>query len=326
MLRVFIALNIFFFTLYSCEGGYDFCAKKVKDSNSILNKTIQIPISESTRLVFSRTTPKQKILKYDPFLSLYIVKDKHGFKYPFKINMRYPSGLAAVTNNTTKEGKITSNQIGLNKFASFSCKIKSPAILTNSCCSLEGIVTPKGIIQKAYIKRFITNKDVRYGDIGIRVKDTKHGIKVVSFDPFMKNNLFLKDDYILSIDGKIVKYSSSLMQKILFSKIGSIHNLKVKRKNKILNIEVKTKKRISGGYKTETYLENYGITFDKSLYITKIDKNKNRYGLNIGDKLLQVNTHSVKTQKDVMKYISDFKDNPNLLFERNHFQFFIKID
>ena len=226
-----------------------------------------------------------------------------------------------------KEGRITKRQIGLDQFATFTSKVKTLAILTNSCCSLEGLVTPRGIIEKVYIKRFISKKDIRYGDIGIRVKDTKKGIQVISYDPFMKNNPFKKGDYILSMDSKKVKYSSVLMRRILFSKIGSTHNLKVKRGKKVLKIKVKSQKRLSGGYKVETYIKKYGLTFDKNLYLIKIDKNKKDYGLKLGDRILQANSRDVKNQLDFMKYISDFKFHATLLIERNkNFQFFVNLN
>ena len=324
MLRVVLALTLFFLSLYSCEGGFDSCINKVKHSKSIKNQVVSLPITKYTRLVFSTTKPKAKILKHDPFLSLYIVEDKKGFKYPFRINMKEPSGIAAVNTKFAMEGKIAKRQIGLNKFAVFSDTIKAPAVLTNSCCSLEGILTPRGVIEKVYIKRFITKQDIRYSDIGIRVKDTKKGIVVTSYDPFMKNNPFKKGDYILSFDGKKMYSSATLMRKILFAKVGSTHNVKIKRNGKILTIKVRTQERMSGGYKLETYLEQYGLTFDKDLYIIRLDKTKNNYGLKVGDQLLKVNSHFVKNQKDVMKHISDFKFNPTLLFERNaNFQFFV---
>ncbi|WP_455756929.1 PDZ domain-containing protein [Sulfurimonas sp.] len=327
MLRALLALGFLFLNIYACEGGYNSCINKVKHSNTIQNQTIQIPITKHTRLVFSQTRPHGKILKHDPYLSLYIVKDKKGFKYPFKINMRYPSGLAAVNKRTAYEGRIKKRQIGLNQLATFNYRVKAPAILTNSCCSLEGIITPRGIIEKSYIKRFINNSDIRYSDIGIRVKDTHKCVKVTSYDPFMKNNPFKKGDCILSMDGRSVKYSSSLMQRILFSKVGSTHNVKVRRNGKIINIKVRSQKRLSGGYKVETYLEKYGITFDKNLYIIKIEKSKDHYGLLLGDQLLQVNRNDVKKQEDVMKYMSDFKFHATLLFQRNgNFQFFINMD
>lgn len=328
MLRVLLALTFFFlFNLYACEGGYHSCVNKVKHSKSIKNNTLQIPISKYKRLVFSRTKPSGKILKHDPYLSLYIVQDKKGFKYPFKINMKVPSGIGMLTNTSAREIKIIKDQVGLNQFGIINTPLKSPAILTNSCCSLEAIVTKRGVIAKDYIKRFIDKKDICYGDIGMRVKDTPKGVVVVSFNPFMKKNPFLKNDYILAMDGKNVKYSSNLMRKILFSTIGTIHTVKVRRDGKIKRIKVRTQKRLSGGYKIETYLKKYGLTFDKNLYITKIDTSKKFYGLVLGDQLLIVNTHVVQNHEDVMKYISDFKFHPTLLFERNaNFQFFVTLD
>ena len=327
MLRVFLALNLLLLNILACDGGYNSCIDKVKHSKSIKNKTLQIPISKHTKLIFSKYKPNAKILKHDPYLSLYLVKDKKGFKYPFRINMNSPSGIGLVTENSGKETKISKRQIGLNQFATINTKMKVPALLTNSCCSLEGIVTERGIIEKSYIHRFLTKKDIRYADIGIRVKDTKKGIMVVSYDPFMKKNPFKKGDYILAMDGHSVKYSSTLMRRILFAKIGSTHNVKVIRDSKRININVRSQERLSGGYKVETYLEKYGLTFDKNLYIIKIDKTKKFYGLKLGDRLLKVNSHNVSKQEDVMKYISDFKFHPTLLFERNsNFHFFVKMD
>ena len=327
MLRVFIALNFLLLNLYACQGGYTSCVNKVKHSNTLKNKTLQIPIAKHKRLVFSHTKPKAKILKHDPFLSLYIVEDKKGFKYPFKINMRYPLGIASVSNKYAKEGRIIKRQVGLNEFAVFSSKTSTPAILTNSCCSLEGIVTSQGIIEKVYLKRFITKKDIRYADIGIRVKDIKKSVVVVSHDPFMKNNPFKKGDIILAMDGRKVRYSYAFMQKVLFAKIGSTHKIKIRRDGKIRTLHVQSQERISGGYKVETYLEKYGLTFDKKLHIIKIAPSAKHYQLKLGDRLMQVNKKAVENQEDVMKNISNFKFHPILLFERNeNFQFFVNLD
>jgi len=70
---------------------------------------------------------------------------------------------------------------------------------------------------------------------------------------------------------------------------------------------------LSGGYKVETYLKKYGLTFDENLYLIKIDKDKKDYGLKLGDRLLQANSKDVKNQKDFMKYISDFKFHATLI-------------
>ncbi|NPA59257.1 MAG: PDZ domain-containing protein [Epsilonproteobacteria bacterium] len=306
MFRLFLALNIFFFNLYACNCGFKSCKAKIKDSNTITNTQLQIPLSKHTRLVFSRTTPKAKILKHDPFLSLYLIEDKKGFKYPFRINNHLSSGIASIDKSRAIEGKILKKQVGLNHFAKFSQKLNTPALLLNSFCAIEGIVTPEGIIEKEYISRFLKFKNTSYADIGIRVKDTTSGVLVKRVNHFYKQNLFLKDDKILKFDSKKVKHSYELMRWILFSKIGSIHTIEVKRFTKILKLRVESKKRYGGGYVSDTFLEVFGIYLDENSTINKIDKKAKKYHLKVGDKLLKV-------------------DKNRLLLERNSFQFFITL-
>ena len=74
------------------------------------------------------------------------------------------------------------------------------------------------------------------------------------------------------------------------------------------------------------FLEQKGIYFDEELHITKLSKYFKEYGLNIGDKLLQVNTIEVKNQTELKAYIADFKDFSSLLLQRDGFQFFVKIN
>lgn len=327
MLRLFLASIFIFFNLQaSCKDGYDSCKQKIIDSKSIVGQTLQIPVDNNTRLIFSLTVPHAKIIKYDPFLSLYLVEDKSCFEYPFTINNNLSLANVSVDKTTAIEGKILKNQIGLNSFATFSESLHAPALLTNSCCALEGIVTPRGIIDKEYIQRFLTTKDTAYADIGIRVQDEKNLVIIAAIDPFMKNNLFKKDDCILVLDGKKVQDSASLMREILFAKVGSAHIVKIKRGSEILEIKVTSKKRYSGGYKGDTFLEQYGWLFDKDLNIIKINNNVNNYGLKLGDRLIQVNGKEVKNQQDIIENISGFKDYASLLFERENFQFFVQIN
>ena len=328
MLRIFLAFIFVLFNLQasSCKGGYSSCRQKVIDSKSIQNSTLQIPLKKHQRVVFSTTTPHAKILKYDPFLSLYLVEDKKGFRYPFRINMRTPSGIAAVNKRMAIEGKIVKKQIGLNSFATFNEALFYPSILTNSCCALEGIVTPNGIIQKEYIDRFLKVKKVEYADIGVRVKDKKHCVVVKAYNPFIKNNPFRVGDCIVEFDGKKVKDSATFMKDVLFGKIGSIHKVKVKRGSKILTFNIKSKKRRGGGYLSDTFLEFLGISFDKNLYIVGIEKKAQKYQLKLGDQLLQVNLKDVTNEEDILKNISQSKKESHLLFQRDNFQFFIRLN
>jgi len=326
VLRVFLAFIFIFLNLQaSCRGGYNSCKQKIIDSKSIKKSTLQIPLEKHQRVVFSTTTPHAKILKYDPFLSLYLIEDKKGFRYPFRINMRIPLGLAVVDNKMAIEGKVLQKQIGLNSFATFSEPLFYPSILTNSCCTLEGIVTPQGIIQKEYIKRFLKVKKVEYGDIGVRVEQYKRCIRVKAYNPFIKNNPFRVGDCILKLDTKKVKDASSFMQKILFSKIGLFHKVEIKRASKLLTFKVKTKKRRGGGYLSDTFLEFLGISFDKNLHIVSIQKKAEKYQLKLGDKLVQVNSKNVTNEEDILNNISQNKKQTYLLFERDGFEFFIRV-
>lgn len=326
MLRLFVALNLLLLNLYACKGGYDSCKNKINDSNSISNNIVQIPIEKNQRIIFSRTTPNETILKYDPFLSLYLVEDKKRFKYPFTINNRLILGTAVVSQKEAVEGKVLQHQIGLNRFALFSECITVPSLLLTSCCSLEGIATPQGIIEKEYIDRFIKVKKVSYSTIGIRVVDEKKLVVVSTINPYIKGNPFKVDDCILEFDGKKVKNASTLMRDILFSKIGSTHKVKVKRDGNFLILKATSKKRYGGGYLTDIFLKFLGISFDKGLTVVNIEEKAKKYNLKLGDKLLKMNHKNITTEAEILETISKSKESTNLLFERDDFQFFVKIN
>jgi hypothetical protein len=67
VLRLFLALTIFFTSIYGCKGGYSACVDKVKDAKVIKNNSLYIPVKNSKLLVYSTKKPATKILKYDPF-------------------------------------------------------------------------------------------------------------------------------------------------------------------------------------------------------------------------------------------------------------------
>lgn len=326
MFRLLLALNFLFFNLYACKGDFDSCRLKVVDSESIVNQTLQIPIENNKRLIFSTTAPNAKIIKHDPYLSLYLIEDTKKFKYPFRINMNIGTGLFGVDNNKIIKGKIVKQQNGLESFATFSEQLSTPSLLLNSCCSFEGIITERGIIEKEYIERFLKSKTVSYADFGIKVNDVGSAVVVSSANPFIKDNFFKKDDIILELDGKKVKNSATLMREILFSKIGSTHSVKIKRGGETSVISVTSQDKKGGGLLSDTFLEFFGLSFDKNLVIKKIEKNAERYGLKIGDKLIQIDTKSVKNEQEIFDMMSDSKKSANLLFQREQFQFFVKLN
>jgi len=326
VLRLFVALNLLLLNLYACKGGYDSCKNKINDSSSISNKILQIPIEKNQRIIFSRTTPNETILKHDPFLSLYLVEDKKRFKYPFTINNKLILGTAVVSQKEAVEGKVLQHQIGLNSFAMFSECITVPSLLLTSCCSLEGIATPQGIIEKEYIERFIKIKKVSYSTVGIRVVDEKKLVIVSTVNPYIKGNPFKVDDCILELDGKKVKNASTFMRDILFSKLDITHKIKIKRDGKILILNAKSQKRYGGGYLTDIFLKFLGISFDATLTVVNIEEKAKKYSLKLGDKLLKMNQKDITTEAEILETISKSKESINLLFQRDNFQFFVKIN
>jgi len=325
VIRLFLLFNFLLLNLYACKGGYNSCIQKINDSNAIQNNSLSIPVSHNRRLIYSKQIPNAKILKHDPFLSLYLVKDKSNFPYDFEINMRLQLGVAAVNKTEAIEGRIIKHQVGLNHLAIFSEKTTAPALLTSSCCSLEGIVTPDGIIERDYLKRFISSASSEYAGIGIRVKDKKGAVVVTASNPYIKDNHLKKGDIILYLDGSRVKNSSSFMKKILFSKLGSKHKIKVKRDSKLISYRMKTQKREGGGSLSDTFLEYKGIFFNKNLEIVKLSSAFIKYGLILGDRLIQVNGIRIHNQDELRKYIEDYQKFSKLLFERKNFDFFVNI-
>jgi len=325
VLRLFILLHLLLLNIYACQGGYSSCIAKIKDSHTIQKNALYIPVSKHRLLVYSKQKPQAKILKYDPFLSLYLIKDEAKFTYPFSVNMRLQLGTAIVNNKTSKEGKTLTNQIGLNSLAHYTAKFAKPALITSSCCALEGIATSNGVIQKEYLKRFLSKAPATYADIGVRVKNEKGFVIVSASNPYLEDNPFKKNDCIVEFDGKKVKAASVFMRKVLFSKIGSKHTVKIKRGKKFIDVSIMSSKRFGGGAVSDTFLEQKGIYFDKTLHIVGLSKHFIKFGLVLGDQLLQVNGVKVKNQAELLHYIENFKDFSSLLFSRRNFQFFVNI-
>lgn len=325
MLRLAFALSLLFLNLFACKGGYDSCKLKIKDSKAIQNSSLSIAVENNKRLIYSKEQPNAKILKRDLFLNLYLIEAKEKFKHPFVINNHLSMGVASVNAKSAIEGKILKRQVGLNTFATFSEKTQAPALLLNSCCTFEGVVTDRGIIEKAYLERFLSSSSSDYGDVGIRVSDVKKKVTIDRVDPFYKNNPFKVGDIVVSLDGKRVNSSATFMREILFSKVASTKSIKVKRGSNYHSFKVRVKKRYGGGFVSDTFLEKKGIYFLPDLTITQIRDSFDGYGLRVGDKLIQVNGKKVSSTRDIATHLNEFNYAASLLFLRDGFEFFVNI-
>jgi len=326
VLRLFLAFNLLLLNLYACKGGFPSCQRKTIDSASIEQNSLRVPITKKRRLLFSTTIPNAKIIKYDEFLSLYLVEEKKGYRYPFRFNAKAPVQVAGVNKRHAIQGRLIKRQVGLNKLGVFNAALFSPSLLLSDCCDLEGFVTSRGIIEKDYLTRFIKTKDNAYSDVGVRVKQESKSVIVTAVDPYVQNNPFKEGDTILKRNAKPVKSAASFMKETLFAKVGSTQKFQVKRAEKTLNLSVLSAKRFGGGYVSDTFLERKGVYFDKELKIVRLSKAYNGNSLKLCDKLIQVNGKKVQNQQEVMQTISAKGKIDSLLIQRDNFQFFVQIN
>ncbi len=314
------------FILFSAPLDFKSCQLKYQVSSLHINDTQAIAVDNEYGLFYSLQEPNTTIIKRDPFLGLNLIKLPQASKHIFKFYNNHPKHLAAVTPSTIQEGRLLSEQIGLNKLAQFSQKIKINSLISGTCCGILGLSTDEGVIDKDYIRHFLESKKVSYSDIGIRLED-KEGVHVVEVNPFFDNSPFLLDDIILYMDGKKANSAASVSKKILFAKSGSKHFFVVWRNNEKLRIEATLQKRLSGGLIPDSFFELFGLELDENL-IVKRDNAK--YEIKQGDKLLYVMGKAVSSLAEIRHVLSQEKSTKNkmvvLLFKRNGFDFFIHFE
>jgi hypothetical protein len=324
MIKLTAIFLIFTNLLFSCSSSYQLCQQKLQDSNSLNKKYAALPIGDKI-VGFSYSYDPSTMSKYDPFLGLFEAKQKATFAHPFITKLEENATFAIVSKNRVEQGKFISNQLGLSTLAKFSKHIFEHSVVLSNCCTLVGIVTPRGIIQKTYFEHFLNSKNISYGDVGARFVQKNSKIYVESIDPFFKQNMFRQGDQILKSDGSNVGSMATFLQKILFSKKGKTINFEVKRGNHIKKFSVTTDNLQGGGLKSDTYFERIGVIFDNNLKIVNISSN-NGYGLKNGDKLIQIDGKKVATQQDVRVKIGSSSEVAQLLFERDGFMFFINLN
>jgi hypothetical protein len=300
------------------------CKQKADDSNTFINGTISLATSKNLRLVYSHQSPLKNIIKFDPFLSLYLVKSEKSFAYPFLFVKKNKNKSLLISKDKQISVNIISHQIGLNSFATLSKEVKNSSLVLTQCCNVEALGDSKGFIEKEYLKHFLKLKTIFYGDIGIRVIQKGNSIVVVSVDPFRKK-LFHKGDKILELNGKKVTDASYFMRKILFSHKNQKLDIKIARDLEIFSFLSIVTQRYGGGFLSDTFLEEKGIYFDKKLEIVHLNQIAKKYHLKVGDKLLQVNTKRVKTEAQIRQAVSNSEKSLSLLIARDGFEFFVKI-
>jgi len=307
--------------LLACDGKTStLCQKKLLDSNAFQKREVSLKVSKDRRLIYSDRKISNYI-KYDKFLHLYLVKSQDSFKYPFLFTKDKPSSLIANSQKDILHSKIIQKQIGLNNFARLKNSLRSPLVVTDNCCAVEGVVTSKGMIEKEYLQHFLNSKSSDYADFGFRVKEFSKKVVITKVNLFIKNNPFREGDEIISMDSKKIYSASTLMKRVLFSKIGSKHTLRVKRDSKVIKLVVKAHKRLAGGFVKETFLEYIGLFLDSS---NRLTKDNVKYQLKKRDKVLYINSKKISSSDDIYRAFRVGEDNKFLIL-RDGFSFTIKI-
>ena len=324
-MRAFLAASLLFTSLLSCSGELNLCKQKLTDTGTIQNGRLSFPVSIDEELVFSATALEPPYKKADPFLGLYLRDSKTPFSFPFTVTARENNTLGAIDALVALEGKIDRRQVGLNSLGTFDQPVSAPGILSDPCCNLEGVITPAGVIDKAYIRHFLSCEQVRYGDAGIRLLQKGEELFVDSTDPFVTSNPFKPGDRIKTHNAKHARSAAGVMATILFAAPGEEQTCEVQREGKTVSLKVVLGERLGGGLVSDTYLERQGLFFETDLTLKKLSQEAKHFGLCPGDRLIRVNGNAVSSWRDVRQRIGAASEKAILLFEREGFHFFIHL-
>ncbi len=285
-------------------------------------------MQNKNRLILAPSRPQRSVKKYDSFLGLALIDDRSGFRYPYTFHSKSDKNIASIHAKGFIKGALEQEQCGLDTLGVFSTPLKTPSLLSDSCCSLVGMGTSRGVIDSYYIKHFLqyNSNELQYGDAGIRLERRKNGLHVSEVDPFFPDQKFQINDQIIAFDGKKVTNLCSLRRSILFAKIASLHSFTIKRQGRLLHVRLKIQKRLGGGLMSDTFLERFGLHFDSKLCIASLTSKAAKMQLHVNDCLIQVNFHDVQSAKEIQKNLQKGDIDNALLFERQNFQFFIHIN
>ncbi|WP_024954098.1 DUF7488 domain-containing protein [Sulfurospirillum arcachonense] len=335
MIRLVISFFIFFQVANSASFTYpDFsqCYKINTKSFVYFGDTRAIAVTKHLAVAYSQKKPTVNFVKFDPFLNLYLFSSKKTLK-PVRLKsthlLKLGEWIAGMDDTSLYAGNFAKSGDLLDSFYLQNAQLEENSIISCLCCEVYGLGIGAGsFIGSEYIKRFINSKEIYYGDIGVRFEKQAKSFVVKNIDPFFKNQMFQSGDKILKINGKKVSSLKQLNQTVLFAKPKSTIKIEFLRQNKIYKNSITVASRMGGGYLSDSFLERKGVFFDKDMKINKINEKSFGMinGLKIGDKLIQIDHHKIKSSNDLKMYLSKTKQKTvQLLFDRKDFQFFVKL-
>ncbi|WP_033771201.1 PDZ domain-containing protein [Helicobacter pylori] len=314
-------------------GAYDFrhCQAFFQKASLQKGGVALKELPKGVYLYYSKTYPKHaKVIKSDPFIGLYLLQSTPS-AYAYTLRDLDKDALtrpmASVGANQAKEARLLSLQKGYDRYARIAQEIQKNGVISNICYQMLGLgVGGNSFIETKFIKRFLSQQEPYYGDIGVRIEDKNKRLVVVQFDPFFPKNPFLKNDEILAINDQKIHSLAEFEWVVSNLKYQSLVRVKIKRNRQIKEVTLQVNKRYGGFLLKDTFLERYHIALNERFIITQIGSHlpKGLDFLKLGDRILWVNRKDVAfNPKALREALSAPKIE--LLVWRKGFEFYIKI-
>jgi len=316
---------VLFFTLFSylhADKQQVLCLEKLQKSHFKYKQLDAYSVINNQAIVVSNKA-EDAFIKYDPFLGLGVIKTKKNIY--LKVDDILKKKLLYGNTKSLKYSSLKYYQIGLSDGVYLNNKLQYGDLVISKCCSLVGIKTNFGVVQGDYLLNFLNTKKVKYKTLGFIV-DKYH--KLTQINPFFGTGLKV-GDILISVDG-LKSDIHTMMKKLNLCKKKFII-IEVKRNGKVIKFNIPTKNKQGGGIQGETFLESFGALFTKDLKVSFV-KSKSyfeKWGLRVGDNILEVDKKVVFSDNDIRNTISTWLDDKNkshyLLINRQGFSFFIKV-
>ena len=298
-------------------------------------------------------TPVKNYVKFDPYLGLYLVASDAKLE-PMKMaddNATKKSDWVSVTRdlNATVYGhvKAQAQAQALGELDVLTFDVNGTGAVLSPCCKLRGIaVGGDKFVPSRYLRHFAAYKDVYYGDVGAVFEERDSKLYVKSVDPLGRGAVLMAGDEILSVNGEKMQSLRELNERILFAKKGERLKFEIRRGEDVVKFSVAVSDEVKKEQKTVPKTDEnitkiapkpqpapntdasrvqklYGLTFDEKLRVKSVDGESDaaRFGLRVGDKLIQVGAKSVKNRKEALALIAKNRGQ-RLLFRRDGFDFF----
>ena len=295
--------------------------------------------------------PVKNYVKFDPYLGLYLVASDAKLE-PVKMaedNATKKSDWVSVTRelNATVYGHVKAQAQALGELDALTFDVNGTGAVLSPCCKLRGIaVGGDKFVPSRYLRHFAAYKDVYYGDVGAVFEERDGKLYVKGVDPLGRGAALMAGDEILSVNGEKMQSLRELNERILFAAKGERLKFEIRRGEDVVKFSVAVSDEVKKEQKTAPKTDEnitkvapkpqpapntdalsvqklYGLTFDEKLRVKSVDGESDaaRFGLRVGDKLIQVGAKIVKNRKEALALIAKNRGQ-RLLFRRDGFDFF----